>query len=216
MRAHFFDMDGTLLVGTSAPLLLAETLGETEALLALEERFDAGTASAFDFARELHDRWGVVDPAVIGAAFAAAPLLGSIREVLADIRDRGEKSCLITMSPTYFADRFLDFGFDRVHGSRFPADAATAVDVAGILHPHDKPRLAGEFCAEHGLRLDEAVAYGDSMSDVPLFGAVGVAISVNGDHHLEALADLAIEGPDLLAAYAAARGRLGSPPPSVA
>jgi phosphoserine phosphatase len=205
MRAHVFDMDGTLLVGTTAPLLLAEALGATEALQALEERFSAGTATAVEFARELHAQWGPVDPAVVQAAFAAAPLLENIREVVADIHARDEKTCLITMSPAYFAERFLDFGFDAVFASRFPADACTPLDEAAILNPRDKPRLAAAFCAEHGLRLDDAIAYGDSMSDVFLFEAVGVRVAVNGDHHLEALSDVAVDGPDLLAAYRAAR-----------
>jgi phosphoserine phosphatase len=209
-RAHVFDMDGTLLLGTTAPLLLAEALGATESLLVLEERFAAGTASAVDFARELHARWGPVNPAVAAAAFAAAPLIANIREVLADIRAHCEKSCLITMSPASFAEQFLDFGFDAVFASRFPADAETPLDETAILNPRDKPRLAGAFCAEHGLRLDQAVAYGDSMSDVFLFEQTGLRVSVNGDHHIEQLADITISGPDLQAAYTAVRERLAS------
>jgi phosphoserine phosphatase len=205
MRAHFFDMDGTLLVGTTAPLLLAEALGETESLHALEQRFATGTATAVDFARAIHAQWGPVEAAVARAAFDVAPLLENIPEVLADIHAHGEKACLITMSPAYFAEQFLEFGFDAVFASRFPADADTPLDETAILNPEDKPRLAAAFCEEHDLRLEEAVAYGDSMSDVFLFDAVGVRISVNGDHHLETLADIAIEGPDLLAAYRAAR-----------
>jgi phosphoserine phosphatase len=205
MRAHFFDMDGTLLVGTTAPLLVAEALGRSDSLHELEERFAAGTLTAVEFARELHARWGVVEAAIAEAAFAAAPVLENIPEVVADIHAHGEKACLITMSPTYFAELFLSFGFDAVFASRFPADPDTPLDDAAILNPRDKPRLAAAFCVEHGLRLDEAVAYGDSMSDVFLFDEVGVRISVNGDHHLEAICDVAISGPDLHAAYRAAR-----------
>ena len=62
------------------------------------------------------------------------------------------------------------------------------------------------FCSEHGLTTRDAVAYGDSMSDVFLFREVGLRVSVNGDHHIAELADLVIEGTDLWAAYRAARG----------
>jgi len=208
MRAHVFDMDGTLLLGTTAPLLLAETLGATEGLHRLEAEFAAGTLTAVGFARAVHAQWGPVDAAVARAAFRAAPLIAGIREVLADLHDRGEKACMITMSPASFAQQFLDFGFDAVFASRFPADRDTPVDEAAILNPRDKPRLAGAFCDEHGLRLREAVAYGDSMSDVFLFEEVGLRVSVNGDHHLAELADVAVSGPDLLAAYTAVRERL--------
>jgi phosphoserine phosphatase len=205
MRAHIFDMDGTLLHGTSASALLAAALGRREELDALELRFAEGTATAVEFARALHGMWGVVAPEVSRQAFAAAPVLANVREVLADIRARDERACLITMSPDHFAEQFLDFGFDAVFASRFPRAADMALDESGILNPEDKPRLAAGFCAEHGLALEDAIAYGDSMSDVFLFERVGVRVSVNGDHHLAELADIAVDGTDLLVAYRAAR-----------
>jgi phosphoserine phosphatase len=205
MRAHVFDMDGTLLHGTTAPTLLAAALGQPDALDALEERFSFGTATAVQFAREMHEMWGVVAPEVAQQAFAAAPLLANVREVLADIRRRDERACLITMSPDYFAEQFLDFGFDAVFASRFPRSTDDPLDESGILTPEDKPRLAAQFCAEHGLSLKDAIAYGDSMSDVFLFEEVGVRVAVNADHHLAGRSDIAVEGTDLLLAYRAAR-----------
>ena len=207
MRAHVFDMDGTLVRRTSAPALVAAALGHDDWLLELEQRFDRGTATAADFARALHEMWGVVSPAVARRAFLTAPLLENIREVLDDIHARDEVACLITLSPDYFAEQFLEFGFDAVFASRFPRGAEVALDEGAILSPEDKPRLAGRFCAEHGVRLEHAVAYGDSMSDVFLFREVGLRVSINGDHHLAELADIAIEGSDLMLAYRAVRER---------
>jgi phosphoserine phosphatase len=205
MRAHIFDMDGTLLHGTTAPLLLASVLGNVEALHEIEERFMTGAATPVDVARDLHELWGIVAPEVAQQAFAAAPLLANVREVLADIRERDERACLITMSPDYFAEQFLDFGFDAVYASRFPRSAEHDLDETAILHPKDKPRVAERFCAEHGLILREAIAYGDSMSDVFLFDEVGFRVSVNGDHHLADRSDIAVQGQDLFVAYRAAR-----------
>jgi phosphoserine phosphatase len=211
MRAHIFDMDGTLLRRTSAPALLAAALGGDEALAELENRFAAGAATAFQFAQALHQMWGVVPSEISQRAFAAAPLLANIREVLADVRCRGERACLITMSPDYFAEQFLEFGFDAVFASRFPRSPDGALDESAILNPRDKPRLAARFCAEHGLEIHDAVAYGDSMSDVFLFKEVGLRVSINGDHHIAELADIAVEGPDLMLAYRAARERFDRP-----
>ena len=205
MRAHVFDMDGTLLHGTTAPLLLAGVLGGDDSLAALERRFASGTLTAVEFARELHAMWGVVAPEIARSAFGRARVLDNLGEVLGDIRARGERACLITMSPDYFAEQFLDFGFDAVFASRFPRAADAPLDEAGILEPRDKPRLAARFCEQYRLRLSEAVAYGDSMSDVFLFREVGARIAINADHHLADLADVAIDGTDLLPAYRAAR-----------
>jgi phosphoserine phosphatase len=214
MRAHVFDMDGTLLRRTSAPALLAAALGRAGSLADLEDRLSAGTATSAQFARAIHEMWGIVPIEVVRQAFLSEPLLANIREVLADIRDHDERSCLITMSPDYFAEQFLEFGFDAVFASRFPRSAAAELDESAILNPEDKPRHAAAFCAEHGLALGDAVAYGDSMSDVFLFAEVGLSVSVNGDHHVAELADIVVEGDDLMLAYRAARESLGVSPPS--
>ena len=205
MRAHIFDMDGTLVPRTSAPVLVAAALGRDDSLAELEARFADGIATAAEFARALHQMWGIVPPEIARQAFSTAPLIENIREVLQDIRARGEVACLITMSPDYFAEHFLEFGFDAVFASRFPRSIEIALDEGGILNPEDKPRLASRFCAEHGLQLQDAVAYGDSMTDVFLFREVGLGVSVNGDHHLAELAHVTVEGPDLMLAYRAAR-----------
>jgi len=45
-----------------------------------------------------------------------------------------------------------------------------------------------EYCAQEGLRLDQAVAYADSASDLPLLEAVGYPVAVNPEGKLAALA----------------------------
>ena len=207
MRAHIFDMDGTLLRETSAPVLVAAALGRGDSLAELEQRFATGAATAVEFARALYQMWGVVPVEAARRAFASAPLLDNIREVVTDIHRREERACLITMSPDYFAEQFLEFGFDAVFASRFPRSSDVALDESVILNPEDKPLLAARFCAEHGLERGKAVAYGDSMSDVYLFREVGLRVSINGDHHLADLADIAVDGSDLMPAYRAARRR---------
>jgi len=89
MRAHIFDMDGTLLRRTSAPVLLAAALGGDDALVELEDRFATGAATAWQFAQALHELWGIVPSEVAQRAFAGAPLIANIREVLADIAVEG-------------------------------------------------------------------------------------------------------------------------------
>lgn len=205
MRAHIFDMDGTLLRGTTASLLLAKVLGRESELRSLEERFAGGGHTNVEFARTLHEAWGVVSFDDAREALETAPLLRNVGPVLDDIHAHGEHACLITMSPDYFAELLAPLGFDAVYASRFPREVGAALDAADILQFEDKPRLARDFCNERGVRVAEAVAYGDSMSDVPLFEEVGYRISVNGDHHLAEIADVAITGDDLQTAYAHAR-----------
>src|SRR5947209_6247411 len=133
LSAHIFDVDGTLLRGTTALLLLAQVLGSENALRALEEGFGAGKHTTVEFAQHLHATWGVVPAAAAAEAFANAPLLDNVEAVLSDIRARGERACLITLSADYFAELLLPLGFDAVYSSAFPRDARTPFDPRKIL-----------------------------------------------------------------------------------
>ena len=205
MRAHVFDMDGTLLHGTTAPVLLAAALGEPEALAALETRFSSGAATTVQFARALHDMWGVVAPEVAQQAFAAAPVVANVREVLA--RHPPPRRALL---PDHDVAGLLRRAVPRLRLRRRVRVALPALcdDAAGRVR---HPQPGGQATARRPVLrrawapLDDAIAYGDSMSDVFLFEQVGVRVSVNGDHHLAERSDIAVEGTDLLLAYRAAR-----------
>ncbi len=51
-----------------------------------------------------------------------------------------------------------------------------------------RAQILADYCAAAGLRIDEAVAYADSSSDLPLFEAVGFPVAVNPETRLAAIA----------------------------
>jgi phosphoserine phosphatase len=207
---HVFDMDGTLL-GSSASVEVARQLGTLAEVTGLEARFAAGEIGTRDFALAVVAQWRQLTDEMVAAAFSGGPWLAGIPEVCADIRARGELSAVITMSPDFFARHLLDQGFDHVVASTFPPLPLTGPLVLdGILRPDDKVAIVAELCARHGLTLERCVAYGDSMSDAPVFGCLARTVAVNADHHLEGLAAVHYRGQDLMAAYRLARGLLRS------
>jgi phosphoserine phosphatase len=206
---HVFDMDGTLLKGTTASLQIARHLGCVEDLADLEARFAAGGIDTRSFAAAIHELWGSLTQQAVADVVGTSPWLNGIAEVCADIRQRGERSVVITMSPDFFARHLLEFGFDDVAASVFPAlPFREALDPAGILTPGDKVRIVEEMRERHGLPLSRCVAYGDSMSDAPLFRQLAKTVAVNADHHLAELAALSYRGDDLTDAYALGRALL--------
>ncbi|HTU31307.1 MAG TPA: HAD-IB family phosphatase, partial [Solirubrobacteraceae bacterium] len=203
---HVFDMDGTLLRGTTASIELSRRLDRLEPLAELEAGFAAERITAAEFAMEMRALWTELSPELVAEVVSASPWIDGIQEVCADIAQRGERSMLITMSPDFFAEHLLDFGVDVVAASRFPAlPFAQPIDPAGILEPADKVRLAEEERLAHGLTPGDCVAYGDSMSDLPLFGVLQNTVAVNADENLERVAAVAYRGDSLLDAYALAR-----------
>lgn len=201
-RLHVFDMDGTLLRGTTASLEIARRLDCLPALRRLEAAFAAGTLDTRGFAADLCRLWRALTETDVAEAFAGAPWIDGLRDVLIDIRDRGEHAIVITMSPDFFADRLIRWGVGEVVASRFPPlPLRTAPDPAGILSPDAKVPAVDRVRARLGLDRDACVAYGDSGSDVPLFRALRHTVAVNADTTLRPLARHAYDGDDLRDAY---------------
>ncbi len=202
-RLHVFDLDGTLIHGTAAPVVISRRLGVLDEVHELERALLAGEIDPPGYAVRVHALWGGLTEDVVAEAFDDAPWLDGIREVWAEIRERGEYCAVVSLSPGFFVERLLEWGAHAAHGSRFPAvPFREPIDPAGILTAAAKVRIADELCARFGVGWDRCVAYGDSMSDVELFGAVSTSVAVNADHHVGGLATHSYTGRDLREAYA--------------
>lgn len=202
-RIHVFDMDGTLLRNTTASALIAEALGAERQFAQLEEDLRNGILTTVGFAEQAFELWRTLESSAITAAFTRGRHIRGIHDVLFDIRQRGDYSMLITMSPEFFAREYLPSGFDEVVGSKFPPlpFQQTRFDPSGILTPDDKPKIVRERCVQFGTTMQNVVAYGDSKSDLPLFGEVGLAVAINADSAARRAAHLKYEGENLGEAY---------------
>ncbi|MFJ3306082.1 HAD family hydrolase [Streptomyces sp. NPDC086549] len=206
-RLHLFDLDGTLLHGTSAPLEISRQLGLEAETVALERAISEGRIGPPEYAAQVHALWADLTEAHVGAAFEGAPWLARIRDVWAEIRNSGEYCAVVSLSPSFFVERLLDWGAHVAFGSRFPDLPFTEpVDPAGVLNSAAKVRIADRLCREFGLTRVDCIAYGDSMSDSDLFAAVPVSVAVNADGYLAGLATHSYTGRDLWDAYELACG----------
>lgn len=203
---HVFDMDGTLLRGTTASLEIARSLGCEGELKALEQHFAAGRIDTRDFAVRIHQMWKCLTPDRVADVAVAAPWIRGLPDVLKDIRSRGEWSLVVTMSPDFFATHLLTMGADTVRASRFPTlPFREEINVANILAPADKVAIVDQALSGYGVDRTRCIAYGDSASDIPLFQALACTVSVNGDAHIAPWSRLFYEGEDLREAYRLAR-----------
>ncbi|UQI48930.1 haloacid dehalogenase-like hydrolase [Streptomyces sp. HU2014] len=201
-RLHVFDMDGTLMHGSAAAIEISRQLGLEREIGELERAFAARELTPARFAALAVELWRELTEEQVAAAFEGAPWMDGIRDVWAEIRARGERCAVISLSPGFFVERLLTWGADAAHGSLWPSvPFRDPVDPAGILDADAKVRLTDELCAEYGLTRADCVAYGDSMSDARLFSVVPVSVAVNADHHVSDIAVHAYAGRDLRAAY---------------
>ncbi|MFC8368847.1 MULTISPECIES: HAD family phosphatase [unclassified Streptomyces] len=201
-RLHLFDLDGTLLHGTSAPVEISRQLGLEAEAVALDRAISSGLIGPPEYATQVHTLWAGLTEAHVAAAFEAAPWLARIREVWAELTRNGDYCAVVSLSPSFFVERLTGWGAHAAYGSRFPAvPFMEPVDPAGVLNAAAKVRIADRLCAEFGVTRADCVAYGDSMSDKDLFGAVPVSVAVNADRHLTGLATHSYTGRDLWEAY---------------
>lgn len=207
-RLHLFDLDGTLIRGSAAAVEISGQLGLEAEIAELERDFLVRGMAPDEFAVRVRELWAALTVEQVTAAFDGAPWLRGIREVWADIRERGDYCAVISLSPDFFVERLLDWGAHAAHGSRWPVLPFTEpIDRSGILTAAAKVKIADRLCAEFGVELDDCVAFGDSMSDAEIFAAVPVAVAVNADHHLSGLATHTYTGGDLREAYELVRLR---------
>jgi phosphoserine phosphatase len=205
-RLHVFDMDGTLLPGTTASVELSRGWGVAAGLAELERAFAAGGLDPVGFAEQVLRLWAGMDQEHVVATFRAAPKLAGIRSVLADIRRRGEMSAVVTLSPDCFARLFRGFGAHFVIASRFPAPPfRTPLVAAGILSSERKVEAVDTLCRRLNIGWRHVVAYGDGPTDLPMFRRAGCAVAVGAGPSTVAEADVSYPGRDLREAYRLAR-----------
>lgn len=200
-RLFIFDMDGTLLPKTTGLIEVARVTGHLKELQELEKAYFEKKIDNEGFALACRQLWNDLTHEHVKTAFFNSPKLNNISEVLQEIQHNGNFSCLITAAPHFYAEHFNGIGFNRVVAAK-PYDISTKkFDIKGVLSGRDKPMIAERICDEFGLNFENSVAFGDSISDVPLFTALNHTISVNGDEHLKAVAKHFYEGDDLMQAY---------------
>ena len=167
------------------------TLREAPALLALDRR-DRG-----DFLRHFYrryegapaerlqrDAWDLFANHILTKSFPAG-----IRRVR-EHRALGHRTLLITGALDFVIEPLRPL-FDDIVAASLTVDAAGL--LTGELHagpPTGEARaiVMQEYADAHGLTLDEAVAYADSASDLPMLEAVGHPVAVNPEAKLATIA----------------------------
>ena len=197
----FFDIDGTLVPGTSSAIHLAGFLGHLDAVIEAEAAWDAGLVEG-RYVEELDARgWAGTTEAQITEWLTDLPLVDGIGDVLAWCAAHAVVPALATLAwqpvGAYLCN---SFGFVDSSGPILEVQEGSYTGV--LLESCDefaKRDFAARFAQDYGLSLPSCAAIGDSRSDLPLFAEVGLAVAFNADEQARAIADVEIAGSDLRA-----------------
>jgi phosphoserine phosphatase len=194
-----FDLDGTLLRGTTCSLVLARSMGHLAAVEELERAYDAYEIDNIAFAAEEAKHFAGATAGSIRQHLSGAPWIGGVAETLDTLTSAGVTPLLATLAWT-FAGEQLE------HAHRFAALGGAAMDyengqltgrVARHIDEEGKRRFVEDWCARHGHRIGDVAAIGDSRSDIPLFRAAGMSIALNASAEAKAAATHTLETEDL-------------------
>jgi len=199
-RLACFDLDGTLVLGTSVCLHLAEKLGHLDQLTQLEARYANGEISNALVADELGPYYAGLSLDAIEAHLTNVPIIKGVPSVLAALADKGIESLICTVSWRFAAQILAKrYGFVDATGCEMPIDEKGLLTgrVSKHFDEFDKLEFVKAYCAERQIQLSQVFAVGDSRSDIPLFGAVGFSVALNATDAAKAAASVAIETDEL-------------------
>lgn len=208
-RAAFFDLDKTLIPGSSL-FLLARGLFDRDLLRVRDllqfawgqARFRIGGEHAGDMRmsreRTLQFVSGRSQAELIawGREIAEERVLPRVYEdivaVVEDHKQRGNLTFLVTAAPIELATTVADaLDMTGAIGTVSEVDQNghyTGRLVGGIMHGAEKARAVADKAREQAIDLAECHAYSDSINDLPLLESVGYPHAVNPERELYRIA----------------------------
>lgn len=194
-----FDLDGTLLRGTSVAKVLAERLGHGRALDELERAFVAGERSSRAIADAAASQCTGHTVAELVRLLEDAPWIDGLADTVATLRGAGSQVLVATITWRFAAEALRRWhGFDAVCGTEIEVQGGVVTGrISRYFEEDDKCDFVVGWCAGQGIALTDVVAVGDSRSDLPVFGRVGRSVALNATAQARAAATVAIETDDL-------------------
>jgi len=205
--AAFFDLDRTLISGSSAFVL---GIAAWRAKLIPTHRFvrDAAGAVAFKFAGASDQTSEGVRDRILGAVTGVSlddlvalnadivpKLLAMVRpeamRLLEQHRHAGRATYIVSASPIELVEPLAKaLGMTAGIGTRSAiVDGVYSGELAGpFCYGQGKVEAIEQIARWEGLDLDQCWAYSDSASDLPMLEAVGHPVAVNPDAKLERMA----------------------------
>jgi phosphoserine phosphatase len=198
-RVVAFDLDGTLLRGSTVAICLAARVGRAHDLRTLERRFVSGEISNAVIADASASWLAGCSVEELESALWRETWIEGIAETVDAVHAARAEAIVATITWRSAAEAVARrFGFDAACGTGMEAEAGRlSGTVSAYFDERDKAAFVEDYCRAKGVAMADVAAVGDSRSDVPLFQRVGLAVAVNATPDARAAAHHAIETEDL-------------------
>jgi HAD superfamily hydrolase (TIGR01490 family) len=209
-RAAFFDLDKTLVPGSSL-FLLARGMYERDfyrardiarlawgqfVFRAFGKESPAGMEKSRNAALEFVKGRDAAEIRALGREIAEEQVLprvyADIAAIIRQHNEAGDQTWLLTAAPQELAQIVASgLSMTGARGTIAGIDAHgryTGELVGEIAHGPAKAKIAEEIAGGHSIEMRDSAAYSDSINDLPLLESVGHPHAVNPDHALRRVA----------------------------
>ncbi len=199
-RLVTFDLDGTLIPGTSTTLFLAEQLGHLDRVIEYERRYREGEISNETVALETGALLEGVSMSNVESLFRKIPKIANIDETVAILKQRGYVVILGSITWKFFVQIFAQtYGFADCCGTGMESvNGILTGRVTDYCTERDKLSFFRKWRKQLSIRRSDTIAVGDSRSDHLVFSESSVAIALNADHATRSIATHTVESNDLM------------------
>lgn len=199
MGCVFFDVDGTLVPGTSSSVFLAGFLGHRDELARAEDAYASGDLDNRQVSEIDARGWAGVSEERVLRLLDGLPLVPGITETVSWCRRNGLVPVLATLAWSPVGGHLTDrFGFHAFSGPRLETVGNRFTGrVARHFDEYGKRDFALAQARALGLAPGVCGAVGDSRSDLPLFSSVALSVAFNASAGARAAATVAVDGDDL-------------------
>ena len=194
-----FDLDGTLVTGTTTFNFVAEKLGFLDIVLKYEEDIRLGYLDNREAARGTASLFKGVSTDTINALLADIPRIANIDFVVSELTKRGIMVALASIQWSFLVEPFVaEYGFDSYCGTGMKIrDGILTGEIENYCTALDKQRYFLDFCKSNNIPASDTVAIGDSKSDHLVFQVAGKSIALNADEETRNLATYSIDTNNL-------------------
>jgi HAD superfamily phosphoserine phosphatase-like hydrolase len=210
-RMGGFDLDGTLITGSTVLLHIGRHLNRSSDVERLVEGYENFRLSNYEVTEEAAKMFAGLTQVDLLNLMEDIPRLEDIGEVVSFLKRRGIRAVVATVSfafaAEWFARRYL---FDDYSGILLEFDEKQRATgrVSRHVSEEDKAAFVLRESARFGFAPTEVFYVGDSRSDIPTFKVVGCAIALNASREAKGAASASIETQSLREALTLVPGLL--------
>jgi len=196
-----FDLDGTLVLGTSTGGFLATKMGHAEEMLKAEALYGQGLV-ANDYVSTLDGQfYKGYSKQDIFELLEDIPVIAHIGETVKAFNEKGIPCVICTLAWEFVAEFIAErYGFVAWSGPSLEYDSENK--FTGKINKHfdefGKPVFIQSHCDSLGINMSNVFHIGDSRSDIELFKQAGFSIAINATDDAKQAATTTLEASSIL------------------